>query len=327
MRREGREVRRERGHAGRWVVVAFVALAGGCGKEGPSGEAGNGSDVGGVAIIRAEDATAPTPAEGPLRDKLLELAVAGECLRRSGVDPEAAVAAMDALYRGHGIALDVYAKEMSVLSADSRFGAAVEERLTRCAGVVAALVPGGVGVDAANAANGPDAVGDTVVAQVVDVPPVQDTQDTGGGQADVGGPIADVVAVVDVVEPGPKDVVAAPDAVVEAPDVVGEVKVEPKPAPRYAGTWSGTISGTASGTLRVTVQGSRVTGAAAAFGRSTLRLKGSISDKGVLALGGTAGDEFIRMSGKLERSGQAIGGTWDGVIDRKRSSGKFRIAR
>jgi len=322
MQRERREIRRAGVQRAPWVV-AFAALVGGCGKEGASGD---GSDA--VAIIRAEDVLAPTPAEGPLRDKLLELAVAGECLRRSEVDPEAAVAAMDALYRGHGIALDVYAKEMSVLSADSRFGAAVEERLTRCAGVVAALVRTGVAVDAADVvggASGPDALVDTAVAQVADG---VSGADTGATLSDVGGPIVDAVAaVVDVVEPGPKDVVAAPDAAAEAPDVVAEVKVEPKPEPRFAGTWSGSMTGTASGTLRVTVQGSRVTGAVASFGRSTLRLKGSISDKGVLTLGGTAGDEFLRLSGKLERSGQAIGGTWDGVIDRKRSNGKFRIAR
>jgi hypothetical protein len=303
------------------VVVVLVALVVGCGKEGASGD---GADAAGVTIIRAPEVVATTPAEGPLRDKLLELAVAGECLRRAEVDPEAALAAMDALYRGHGIALDVYAKEMSVLSADSRFGAAVEERLTRCAGVVAALVPGGVAVEA-DAASAPDAVVDTV-AQAADVAPGQDTSVV---SVDVRDPVADgVAAIVDAFEPGPVDVVAPPpDVVTEAPDVVAEVKVEPKPEPRYSGTWNGTVSGTSSGTLRVTVQGSRVTGAVATFGRSTLRLKGSISDKGVLSLGGTAGDEFIRLSGKLDRSGQAIGGTWDGVIDRKRSNGKFRIAR
>ena len=324
-----RETKRRpaRVQAGRITVVAVVvALACGCGKGGAEASGDAGEAVGQGSLMRAEPVLAPTPAEGPLREKLLELAVAGECLRRSEADPEAGLAAMDALFRGHGIALEVYTKEMSVLSVDSRFGAAVEERLTRCAAVVAALMPSAVGGDATNE---PDAVAvDTATSQVADVAPVLDIGSV--AVADVGDPIVDAVAtLVDLVEPGPADaVVTVPDVVApEAPDVVAEVKVEPKPEPRYAGTWSGAMTGTASGTLRVTVQGRTVSGAVASFGKSTLRLKGSLSDKGVLTLGGTVGDEFLRLSGKLDRQGRSLVGTWDGVIDRKRSSGKFSIAR
>ena len=57
------------------------------------------------------------------------------------------------------------------------------------------------------------------------------------------------------------------------------------------------------------------------------RLKGTLSDKGQLNLGGTAGNDFIRVSGRMHANGRVINGTWDGVIDRKKSNGRVQLKR
>jgi hypothetical protein len=300
--------------------VAVIALGlGGCPKETGGWADGAGAaapEVAPVAAAPEVDGEAgpevvARPAEGALRGKLLELAVAGECLRRSEVEPGRARDAMDALYRGHGVALEVYAREMAILSADAKFAGEVEGRLARCDEVVRALLPSGAG-EAADAVGEPEEVAGGAVGGEAEV---RGGEDAAAAAEDAAMVEADTVVVeVEVVEPGDT--------------VVVEPKPEKKPEPRvYTGTWSGPLTGTTNGTLRVTVQGRTITGAAATVGRATLRLKGSLSENGVLTLGGTGQADFLRVNGKIDRAGQAITGTWDGVLDRKRGNGRFRIAK
>ena len=114
------------------------------------------------------------------------------------------------------------------------------------------------------------------------------------------------------------------EADTRAPEVV--LPIDPPDAVDFSGTWTGQIGG-APGTLRVVVRGRSITSATATFGRSAIKLKGTLSEKGLLSLGGSAGDDFMRMSGKTQTSGRVINGTWDGVIEKRKTSGRFLLKR
>ena len=312
----------------RWVSVAAAVWLGGCGEKGkePAVEVlSSPADV--AAVDRAPEATAevaPTiTVSNELKAKLIELAVVGECARREAVPTEQAIPRLEALFATHGVTLAEYSDAMAQLEGDAELHRAIAARLGSCAGLVEALWPRLV-ADATVAADADTSAGDAGIQQDAGAdagaaPEVEAEPDAGrvvqgdvqdAAQADTRG----TTGVADTV--GPRDAEDKPDT-----------KVEPKPTPSWSGTWVGPLKGGPGGNLRVTVSGGLVTGAVATFGRSTLRLKGSLSDKGFLSLGGTAGDEFMRLSGRADRAGQLITGTWDGVVARKRSSGTFRLSR
>lgn len=313
----------------RWLWVAGLVV-GACGESSGGAETSSGvlavPDSVGVAEVSAQEtsqgAQVPTvTVSAELERKLVELAVASECARREAVPAERAIPRLEALFAAQGVTLAEYSDAMAQLVSDRELHEAIGARLGSCGVLVEALWP-------------KSAQGDVEVVEdaVADVGSGADTADTGlGALGEVSGQGGDVGPAEDA---GARDTTAAPtngDAKV-APDTSdgtdgADVKEPPKPAPTWSGTWVGALKGKQSGNLRVTVSGRTVTGAVATFGRSTIRLKGSLSDKGSLSLGGTVGDEFVRLSGRVDRAGQVITGTWDGVIDRKRSSGSFRLSR
>lgn len=259
-----------------------------------------------VAVARVDTEASridgePARVSTQLRTKLVELAVASECARREEVPVERAVPRLEALFATQGVSFAAYSAAMASLADDRELQATIEKKLGGCTALVAVLWP-----------PIPDTKADVVEAERDVVEVERDVQ------------VAE--ALRDTQEAGPDDASGPDDAI--GSDVV-ELDTKPdKPAgPSWSGTWTGGLSGGANGNLRVTVSGRRVTGAVATFGRSVLRLKGSLSEKGSLTLGGTQGDEFLRVNGRVERGGQVISGNWDGVIDRKRISGRFRIAR
>jgi len=142
------------------------------------------------------------------------------------------------------------------------------------------------------------------------------------------------LVVADVTEPTAVDAVADSVAADTKPEAVADTKTaidmsppETKPVADFSGNWTGQLYGGPPGNLRVTIKGRLVTSAVATFGRISLRLKGAISEKGSLNLGGTTGSDFMRVTGMAQRSGRAINGTWDGVVDRKRSNGRLLLKR
>lgn len=319
---------------GRFVGFAAAVLFLGCGDKsgGPTVEvlsapAGAAGEVEPRLDERADGQAEALPSitvSAELKAKLVELAVVGECARREAVPTEQAIPRLEALFAAQGVTLAEYSDAMAQLVSDKDLHEAIAARLPTCGALVEALWP-------KSAADAVDAAG-------AEVAEVSADGDTSAGAVDAGpavqpdaGPVADTrpdelkdvqseVRVADTA--GPSDIASARDV-----EDKSDTKVEPKPAPSWSGTWVGPLKGAQSGNLRVTVSGRVVTGAVATFGRSTIRLKGSLSDKGSLTLGGTVGDEFVRLSGRIDRAGQAITGTWDGVVARKRSSGSFRLSR
>lgn len=307
----------------RWLWVLGLVV-GACGGSSDGAETSTGAqavpDAATVSEVSAQETSpgslAPTvTVSADLKRKLVELAVASECARREAVPAEQAIPRLEALFAAQGVTLAEYSDAMAQLVSDNELHAAIGARLGSCGGLVEALWPKTAQGDAEVVE---DAVGD-VGAEAADTGPAALAEVSGQGVD--AGPAEDT-GVGDTAAPTDEDVKVAPD-VTDTP----EVKEPPRPAPSWSGTWVGALKGKQSGNLRVTVSGRVVTGAVATFGRSTIRLKGSLSDKGSLSLGGTAGDEFLRLSGRVERAGQVISGTWDGVIDRKRSSGSFRLSR
>lgn len=295
----------------RLLSLSSLSILVACGGKGPE------PSMPEVTLLRAEDGVVldiaepdtvqhePVPAA--IKTRLIELAVASECARREGVATERALPRLEALFATQGMTLTAYSDAMSRSVDDQELHAAIEKRLGSCAELVKVLWPS-AGATEPDVGGADVALPDTTtpdVVRVVEPDTLADTAaDTGPGTSNDAGP---TVAVADV-----------------TPDTT-EVK---KPAPSWAGTWTGSLKGKQSGTLRVTVSGRTVTGAVATFGRSAIRLKGSLSDKGFLSLGGTVGDEFVRVSGRLKAGAQAIiTGTWDGVVARKRSNGTFTLAR
>lgn len=312
----------------RWLWVVGLVV-GACGGSGGGAETSSGAQAVPDAATGAEDsageaspeASAPTvTVSAELKRKLVELAVASECARREAVPGEQAIPRLEALFAAQGVTLAEYSDAMAQLVSDRELHAAIGARLGSCGVLVEALWP--------KTAQGDAGGGEDLGAAVPDTADTADTADSGlGALAEVLGQGADAgpaedAGARDTAAPTTEDAKVAPD-VGDEPDV----KEPPKPAPSWSGTWVGALKGKQSGNLRVTVSGRTVTGAVATFGRSTIRLKGSLSEKGLLSLGGTAGDEFVRVSGRLDRAGQVITGTWDGVIARKRSSGSFRLSR
>lgn len=308
----------------RWSWLTVCVLIGACGGSDGGAETSSGSpsvpDVATAAEVSAPEtsveAQAPTvTVSADLKRKLVELAVASECARREAVPSEQAIPRLEALFAAQGVTLAEYSDAMAQLVSDNELHAAITSRLGSCGALVEALWPKSAQNDAGvvedtvgDAGSAPADTGSAALAEV-------------SGQGADAGPAEDTSAR-DTAAPTDEDVKVAPD-VTDTP----EVKEPPRPAPSWSGTWVGALKGKQSGNLRVTVSGRVVTGAVATFGRSTIRLKGSLSEKGSLSLGGTAADEFLRVSGRMDRAGQLITGTWDGVIARKRSSGSFRLSR
>lgn len=262
----------------------------------------------------APDAATAAPDAAALREKLLALAVASECLRRGNTPPEQSAQTMLALYKAHGVDLDTYTREMSRLAGDPAFQAEIDAKTRDCpiapiaavdAGVAEVLVDGGASVPDATSL----AVGDTGPAPA----------DTAAAAIDAG-----IAAVVDTRSE------AVADTKTEAiADTRGEAVAEvAEPEVDFSGTWTGQLyGGPMPGNLRVTIKGRAVISAVATFGRISLRLKGSISDKGHFNVGGTSGKDFIRVAGQTHANGRVINGTWDGVIDRKKANGRVQLKR
>lgn len=307
----------------RWLWVVGLVV-GACGGSSGGAETSTGAqavpDAATVSEVSAQETSpgslAPTvTVSAELKRKLVELAVASECARREAVPGEQAIPRLEALFAAQGVTLAEYSDAMAQLVSDRELHAAIGARLGSCGPLVEALWPKAARDDAAVVEDAVADVGaeapDTGVEALAEV--LGQGVDTGPGEDE---------GARDAAAPTSEDVKVAPEVSGE-PDV----KEPPRPAPSWSGTWVGALKGSQGGNLRLTVSGRTVTGAVATFGRSTIRLKGSLSEKGSLSLGGTAGDEFLRVSGRVDRAGQVITGTWDGVIARKRSSGSLRLSR
>lgn len=303
-------------------IGLVLAALGGCEKT---------QDVPEVRIIRAETAAATVDASAAdaealaaaTREKLMALAVASECLRKGNTPPEQSANTMLALYKAHEVDLETYTREMSKLAGDPAFQAAIDAKTKDCAIV-------------------PVATSDTLAASDTVVPADTVVADTG---PEVVPAAADTVAVVDtqvvqdtlVVPETIVDTSVSPETIADTrivdttPDtrVLLEVSIEPdKPEVAFTGTWTGQLYGGASpGNLRLVINGRTITSAVATFGKSSIRLKGTISEKGALSIGGTSGQDFIRISGTVQTGGRGINGTWDGVVEMKKGSGRFLLKR
>lgn len=316
--------------AGVWLVGALAGCKGGAG----------GPDVT-LLEVEAPDAT------DPLREKFATIAVMSECLRRRGVSPAETAQQLDAFYVAQGISLDTYAREMSRFAAEPSFQAEIERRIAKTEGCVA--ITGDVVGDAHADTAVADTVGpvDTVVADTAvraDAGLVADTMqagaadtgvaDTGAGDTMVDAKVVDTSVVADthVVDASAvADTKVADTKVAEAVDAKApsdtEIKKPIEKGVSYAGNWIGPLTGGSSGTLRVAVNGSTVTAAVATFGRASIRLKGTLSATGKLTLGGSVDKDYLRISGAADKAAKTITGTWEGVVDRKRGNGSFRISK
>lgn len=301
------------------IGLVLVAL-GGCEKT---------QDTPEVQIISADattaaDATAATAATADVpdeasvlaaatREKLLTLAVASECLRKAGTPPEESANKMLALYKEHEVDLNTYTREMTRLAGDPAFQAAIDARVGNCPTIVAtADVIGDTSDATTNVASdgGPDIVAPETVAPDTALPETVDTWVT-----------PETIADTHVV-----DTTVAPETTIADTRVLPEVSIDPVPEVAYTGTWTGQLyGGSTPGNLRMTINGRTITSAVATFGKSTIRLKGSISEKGSLSLGGTADQDYIRISGQVQTGGRGINGTWDGVVEKKRGNGRFLL--
>jgi len=275
----------------------------------------------------APETAAPAPDAAALREKLLALAVASECLRKGGTPPEQSAQTMLALYKAHGVDLDTYTREMSRLAGDPTFQAEIDAKTGDCPTAPIGAPDAAVAeIVADTAAATPDAT-----TAAVDAGPTVDS-------APAGAVDAKTEAVVDtkteaIAETKTEAIVdTKTEAIVDTKteaivDTKSAVEVA-EPEVEFSGTWTGQLYGGPSpGNLRVTIKGRTVTSAVATFGRISLRLKGSISEKGAFNVGGTSGKDFIRVGGQAHKNGRVINGTWDGVIDRKKADGRVQLKR
>jgi len=333
---------------GSWVVVLAIGWgAAGCQKEAGAGDA---------VTVAAEDTApatsapptappaptteapapteadaapaAPEVAEAPdtaaaeaeaLQEKIKALAVASECLRKQGVTPEQASQTMLALYRAHGIELDVYTREMGRLAGDPKFQESVQAALASCP---AAPVPVEVEADAGGTVAEADAGATVAEADAGATVAEADAAPTTVAQPDA--------AATTVAQADAAPTVAAADA---APTTVAEADAgTPTPTPheptsKLTGTWTGALAGQGGGTLRMTVNGRNVTSAVATFGRDKITLKGSITEKGLVTLNGRKDNEFVRVKANVDKNQTSISGTWDGTIDKKKVGGKIKMTK
>ncbi len=327
----------------RHVVIMLVLGALGCGEKTPPEAVEASTPTEDAATATGTPSGDTAAAVDPLRDKLMALAVASECLRKGNTPPEQAAQTMLALYKAHGVDLETYTREMSKLASDPAFQVEIDRQTKDCP-LAAPSTPEVVAAPPDTAAEPETAAPDTEPAPADTAIAV--TPEAGGAEA---GPDAVVAAADTHAEPEtraaaadstpdtaaatPDTAVATPDTAVATPDTaqapeVAQVPPEPEEEVSFTGTWSGQLYGGATpGNLRVVIKGRTITSAVATFGRTSVRLKGAISEKGSLTLGGTSGDDFMRISGTVQRTGRAMNGTWNGVVDRRRSNGRFILKR
>lgn len=300
----------------------------------------------------ASGAPAPQEAQAPsaeLRDKLRQLAVAAECLRRSDAPNDAVAESMMRLYAEHGVDLDTYAREMGRLGGDASFQAEIQAGLATCS-----TPPVAIGKAAAEApapeAPAPEAPAVEAPAEVEavgagDVPavgagevPVDDAVGGAGLDAPVDEPADAGVAgagepdAEGIAEPGsPED---PPADTAETGDPSGATPAEEADStpsdgrPDASGTWTGALRGSVSGTVRVVIRGTRVTSATVTLAGRTVRVQGNLTASGQLTLGGRLNSsDFIRLRGRMNKERTRLTGSWDGVIERKMSRGSLTLSR
>ncbi len=303
---------------------------------------------GSPAAAEVQSSAPPAPS-AELRDKLRELAVAAECLRRSDAPNEVVSKAMMDLYAKHGVDLDTYAREMGRLGGDAGFQAEIQAGLASCA-----TPPVAVGV--ADTVEAPaDAVDGAPADPIGDAAPTPpgESDDVAIDPADGGAAPESDAAAAGVGEESGEDATAEPPdeqvAEVAPGDAAGDdpeagvdpalpdgadpstsppISPPPGDGPDFSGTWTGALRGTASGTLRLVVDGTRISSVSLNLGGRSARLQGTLTATGKLSLGGRLkAAEFIRMRGSVGRDGATITGSWDGVLDRKMAKGSFSLTR
>ncbi|MCB9734644.1 MAG: hypothetical protein H6745_18835 [Deltaproteobacteria bacterium] len=92
--------------------------------------------------VEAQNTPGGLDAEGALRENLKALAVASECMRKSGATTEEQAQAMLALYSAHHIDLQTYTREMSKLANNRSFQEEVAAETAKCPGPEAVAAGG-----------------------------------------------------------------------------------------------------------------------------------------------------------------------------------------
>ncbi len=296
-----------------------------------------------------------------LRDKLLALTVAAECMRKQGATTEDMSNAMLALYKAHGIDLETYSREIAALANNQQFLAEITAKTAACPETPAAedqpdaatggQPDAGTGGDPGAGTGGDPGAGDQPDAgthgdpgagdqpdaathgnpDAGDPPDAGDQPDAGAGDpldaATHGNPGAgDPLDAGTNGDPGAGDPLDAgthgdPGAGGQARDTA-----EPPPPP-VRGVYKGLIS--PGGKLRVTVNASGGIGASTAtVDKQRYRLKGRYDKRrGAVRLGAKVDRDLIQLRGHLDAKRGVIKGTWNGVVDGKRKSGRFEAKR
>ncbi len=334
----------------RLIPALLLALISGCGK------------TEGVEVVAAAEVVAPDSAPDALaaetRAKLLALAAASECLRKRDAPPDESAASMMALYRAHQVDLETYTREMSRLAGDPAFQAEVDALANACptpgldvaaaapevavdttpepdtaapeavVETIAETVPETIAETIADTAAPDTAIADTIVAAA-------EIADTGIVDTIVDTRIADTIADTRIADTIADTRIADTIADARITDVrITEVKIkddtdEPTQGGRdFSGNWTGQITGVnPAGVLRMTVAGRRITSAVATFGRTSIRLRGTFTEKGLLTLGGSSDGDSIHITGEAYTNGLIVAGSWDGTIDKRKGSGRIKMKR
>ena len=299
----------------RWTIGLLATCVCACGKEPAASDGVFSTRTTAAAAADAVDgggAQAPRPLGAALRAKLKLLAVQSECMRRGDAPADEIADKMLALYKTHDVDLAVYAREMGRLGGDATFQGEIQAELERCPTPAVAL-----GAPPTDVTDGPE-----TSAAAEDVAPADDM----AVATTLEGPLAavDAGATDDV---GPAVVVDTKDELVDSEaDVAKSGRKDG--LDDLSGTWTGAVRGGLSATLRVIVRGRRVSSATMTWSGRNVRLQGTIANNGQMSLGGRISQsDFVRLRGRIKKTGHTLSGTWDGVIDRKRASGTIQLSR
>lgn len=137
-----------------------------------------------LAVCKAT-AVAPGAAEdedgdATLRQKMMTLAVASECMRKGGATSAEMAPALLALYRAHEVDVETYAREMGRLQTNAQFQEEVARRVAECPTGPAAAA--GAADAGAGDEGDPGAAADGGEAAVAELPPAEPAKPADGAK-------------------------------------------------------------------------------------------------------------------------------------------------